>query len=433
MICGPGRERRRGRHRRGPGRHLQDGEPQPPELHRALSGRGDRRGRHPARRLHHGRAAGRQPERAALRRARAPQDPHLLAGVVAGIGGYGNCVGVPTVGGEVNFDPAYNGNILVNAMTVGLAPADRIFYSAAAGAGQPGGLCRLQDRTRRHPRRHHGLGRVRRRQRGKAPHGPGRRPLHRKAADRGLPRTDGHRRHRRHPGHGRRRPDLLFLRDGLQGRRRRRTGSRPGALPRRRHDALRDDALRKPGAHADGAEAGQGGSGPPDLREMGPGLRRHRPTDRDRPHGLAITTATVVGDMPVDPLAEASPEYDRPWTLADAGTSEIAATRSLPCPEDSMRRTRCNGPDGIARTWLQALGLGAVRPHGHGRHRRAPRRRRRGRAGARHPPGAGHDHRLHAALLSGDPGPGGRPRRSPRPGATSPQLRRPTRSPSPTT
>ena len=49
----------------------------------------------------------------------------------------GNCVGIPTVGGEVNFDPAYNGNILVNAMTVGIAPADRIFTSAAAGAGNP--------------------------------------------------------------------------------------------------------------------------------------------------------------------------------------------------------------------------------------------------------------------------------------------------------
>ena len=58
-----------------------------------------------------------------------------MAGVVAGIGGYGNCVGVPTVGGECEFDPAYDGNILVNAMCVGLAHADRIFYSAAAGPG----------------------------------------------------------------------------------------------------------------------------------------------------------------------------------------------------------------------------------------------------------------------------------------------------------
>jgi phosphoribosylformylglycinamidine synthase subunit PurL len=66
-----------------------------------------------------------------------PKTRHLVSGVVAGIGGYGNCIGVPTVAGEVNFHAAYNGNILVNAMTVGLAPADRIFYSAAAGAGNP--------------------------------------------------------------------------------------------------------------------------------------------------------------------------------------------------------------------------------------------------------------------------------------------------------
>ncbi len=65
----------------------------------------------------------------------APRMKHLIKGVVAGIGGYGNCVGVPTVGGEVNFHPAYNGNILVNAMTVGVARQDKIFYSAAAGVG----------------------------------------------------------------------------------------------------------------------------------------------------------------------------------------------------------------------------------------------------------------------------------------------------------
>lgn len=67
-----------------------------------------------------------------------PQNPKtrsLVAGVVAGIGGYGNCVGVPTVGGETNFHSSYNGNCLVNAMTVGIADRDRIFYSAAAGVG----------------------------------------------------------------------------------------------------------------------------------------------------------------------------------------------------------------------------------------------------------------------------------------------------------
>src|ERR1700710_2964144 len=64
-----------------------------------------------------------------------PKMKHLVQGVVAGIGGYGNCVGVPTVGGETNFHRAYDGNILVNAMTVGVADQDKIFYSAATGLG----------------------------------------------------------------------------------------------------------------------------------------------------------------------------------------------------------------------------------------------------------------------------------------------------------
>jgi phosphoribosylformylglycinamidine synthase II len=70
----------------------------------------------------------------------APEHPktrHLVSGVVAGIGGYGNSFGVPTVGGEVNFHSRYNGNILVNAMAVGLADADKIFYSKAKGVGLP--------------------------------------------------------------------------------------------------------------------------------------------------------------------------------------------------------------------------------------------------------------------------------------------------------
>ncbi len=61
----------------------------------------------------------------------------LVNGVVEGIGGYGNCFGVPCVGGEVRFHPAYNGNCLVNAFAAGLADSDRIFYSAASGVGMP--------------------------------------------------------------------------------------------------------------------------------------------------------------------------------------------------------------------------------------------------------------------------------------------------------
>ena len=70
----------------------------------------------------------------------SPQDKktkNLLRGVVHGIGGYGNCMGVPTIAGQTNFDSSYNGNILVNAMTLGLVKKDKIFYSKAAGLNKP--------------------------------------------------------------------------------------------------------------------------------------------------------------------------------------------------------------------------------------------------------------------------------------------------------
>src|SRR6187455_2279282 len=66
-----------------------------------------------------------------------PKTRHLVSGVVAGIGGYGNSFGVPTVGGQVRFHTRYDGNNLVNAMAVGLAEKDKIFYAAASGVGMP--------------------------------------------------------------------------------------------------------------------------------------------------------------------------------------------------------------------------------------------------------------------------------------------------------
>lgn len=71
----------------------------------------------------------------------------LVAGVTAGISGYGNCMGIPTVAGEVNFHPSYNGNCLVNAMTVGVANQDKIFYAKAAGIGNP--VCYVGSKTGR--------------------------------------------------------------------------------------------------------------------------------------------------------------------------------------------------------------------------------------------------------------------------------------------
>ncbi len=62
---------------------------------------------------------------------------HLLSGVVAGIAGYGNCIGVPTIGGETAFEESYKGNILVNAFSLGIAPQNEIFYAKAEGVGNP--------------------------------------------------------------------------------------------------------------------------------------------------------------------------------------------------------------------------------------------------------------------------------------------------------
>jgi phosphoribosylformylglycinamidine synthase len=124
--------------------------------------------------------------------------------VVRGIGGYGNCVGVPTVGGEVNFHPAYNGNPLVNAMTVGIAPADRIFTAAATGVGNP--VVYVGSKTGRDGI--HGATMASAEfsadSEEKRPTVQIGDPFAEKAADRGLHGADGDRRHRRHPGHGRR-------------------------------------------------------------------------------------------------------------------------------------------------------------------------------------------------------------------------------------
>ena len=200
-----------------------------------------------------------------------PKTRHLVAGVVAGIGGYGNSFGVPTVGGEVEFDPRYNGNCLVNAFAAGLAKDRRHLLFRGKGGRATGGLSRRQDRPRRRRRRHHGIGRVRRVRSRKSG-----RPV-----QVGDPFTEkclleaclelmasG---------------AVIAIQDmgaagltcsargnGRQGRTRHRTRSRPGAGARGEHDRLRDDAVGKPGAHADGAASGNGGDRPGHLRKMGP-------------------------------------------------------------------------------------------------------------------------------------------------------------------
>ena len=116
-----------------------------------------------------------------------PRNRYLFAGIVGGIGGYGNCLGIPTVGGEIYFDASYSGNPLVNAMCVGLIEAGKLMPARAGGRGQSRAAGRRRHRPRRHPRRHLRLGRTGRSLRGAAARRAGGQPLHREAADGGLP------------------------------------------------------------------------------------------------------------------------------------------------------------------------------------------------------------------------------------------------------
>ena len=150
-----------------------------------------------------------------------PKTRALVGGVVAGIGGYGNSFGVPTVGGEVRFHRRYDGNCLVNAMAVGFADTDKIFYSAASGVGMP--IVYLGSKTGRDGI--HGATMASAEfgadAAGKAPDRAGRRSVLGKASARSLPRDHGQGLRHRHPGHGRGGADLLRGRDGRQGRSRR--------------------------------------------------------------------------------------------------------------------------------------------------------------------------------------------------------------------
>ena len=156
---------------------------------------------------------------------------YLFEGVVSGISGYGNSVGVPTVGGEVVFDDTYRGNPLVNVFCLGILPKERLVLGARRRPGQPRGAARLVDRPRRHRRRERArVGVVRGGRRGQAPVGAGRRSVRGEAADRGVPRAARRQARRRCAGSRRGRPVVRGVGDRGQGRRghgrRRRAGRR---------------------------------------------------------------------------------------------------------------------------------------------------------------------------------------------------------------
>ena len=144
----------------------------------------------------------------------------VMEGVVCGVASYGNCFGVPNLGGEVKFEPCYSGNPLVNAFALGLVRRDQIFYAKASGEGNPviyvgskTGRDGIHGATMASEEFSEGL-------RSEAPQRSSRRSVPRKTAARSLPRSHANRRDRWHSGHGRGRADLLDLRDGRARRRR---------------------------------------------------------------------------------------------------------------------------------------------------------------------------------------------------------------------
>ena len=175
-------------------------------------------------------------ELAALRLTRAPEDAHGCSTAwCAGIGGYGNCIGVPTVGGEVAFDASYDGNILVNAFTVGRAGVEpdlqghgvgrRATPSSTSGA-RPGATAST---ARRWPRPS-----STRTARASDPTVQVGDPFMEKLLLEACLELLADRRARRHPGHGRGRADLLVHRDGGPGGQRHRDRPREGAAARGR-------------------------------------------------------------------------------------------------------------------------------------------------------------------------------------------------------
>ena len=233
-----GRECRRGRHRRRACGRVQDREPQSSVVHRALPGRGDRRRRHPARYLHHGRAADRLAQFASLRQHRSPA--HAL---------FARRRGRRHRRLRQLHRRAHGGRrVLFRRVLQRQYSRQRVYsrrgqektdlHRRRQRRRQSGDLRRLEDRPRRHPRRDHGVGVVFRGKRAAPPDRASGRSVHREAAARSLPGADGKRFHRRHPGHGRRGPYELLGGNGRARRRGGRVGSLGGAAARKRHDAL---------------------------------------------------------------------------------------------------------------------------------------------------------------------------------------------------
>ena len=261
----------------------------------------------------------------------SPRSRYLFDWAVAGIGHYGNSIGVPTVGGEIYFEAAYEQNCLVNAMCAGPRAARPADQQRGRGRRQPPRPARRADRPRRDRRR---LGARQRRAAARttlqAADRPDRRPVRGVEARRVLPRAARARPARLAPGPRRRRPHVRVVGDGLQGRGRARHRRRPGAAARGRHGAVRDHDLGVAGAHALRGRAGAARRGARGLRALG---RARRPRSARSPTraGCGSSTATswsatcrstaLVDDCP---LYDLEPEQPSRADLPGAAGARLA-------------------------------------------------------------------------------------------------------------
>ena len=333
----------------------------------------------------------------------APEHPrtrHLVDGVVAGIGGYGNCVGVPTVGGEATFHRAYNGNILVNAMCVGLAPHDQIFYARAAGPGNP--VVYVGSKTGRD-----GIHGATMASAEFSEEAEARRPTVQVGdpftekllleACLELMQTDA----------------IVAIQDmGAAG-----LTSSSFEMAARGGVGIELDLDRVPTREA-GMSAYEIMLSESQERMLLVLRRGAEPTARAIFAKWDLACATVgrviergemvlrlageeVARVPIAAVSEASPVYERPWR--ESAPALPVTARDVPPPIDDPDRAEAAARQ--PRPVSQALDLSAVRPYGHGRHRAGPGRRRRGDPHPRHRSGDRADHRLHAALLRRRPAP----------------------------
>jgi hypothetical protein len=306
----------------------------------------------------------------------SPRTRYLLHGVVEGIAGYGNAIGVPTVGGEIAFHPSYAENPLVNVMALGLLRHEDLQSGTVGAVGHVLLYVGAKTGPRRARRRRLRLGRPQRRLGRRSTGRAGGRPLPGEAAAGGLPRGDPGRPGGRRAGHGRRRPHLERGRDGPPGRARRRPRRRPRAAPRARHDAARGHAVRVAGA--DGADRGARSRGRADRAAAALGARRGPGRGRARPRPLPGLRGRAAGRRHAGGPAERRAHLR---ARGRRGPGRDGRPRrpldDVPPPADAGAGAA--GAAGRPDDRQQARRVRALRPPGDDEHRGAARRRRRRR------------------------------------------------------